>query len=59
MQLLGENSILCSRLMGEKPMYIWLPMCPIEKASSLMGMRRKNKGPALGDVEHIPELQVV
>ena len=58
MTLLGENIISCSRLKGEKPMYIWLPLLPIEKHKRILGLGRKDKVPDPDALESMPELQV-
>lgn len=59
MSLLGENTISCSRLKGDKPMYIWLPLQPSMKSRSMLGFRKRRAMPTLdADVEEAPELQV-
>ena len=59
MTLLGENTISCSRLTGDKPMYLWLPLLPSVKARSFGGLRKRRKMPSLeAEVSETPELQV-
>lgn len=57
--LLGENTISCSRLVGDKPLYLWLPLLPSVKHKSLLGLRKRRSVPVLdSNVEETPELQV-
>ena len=59
--LLGENTISCSRLQGDKPLYLWLPLLPSVKHKSVFGLRKKRTVPLLEDLEDendTPELQV-
>ena len=59
--LLGENTISCSRLVGDKPLYLWLPLLPSVKHKSVFGLRKKRSVPLLEEIEEendTPELQV-
>jgi hypothetical protein len=59
LSLLGENTISCSRLKVDKPLYVWLPLLPSVKHKILLGMRKKREMPNTGaEVEETPELQV-
>lgn len=59
MSLLGENTISCSRLVGDKPLYLWLPLLPSVKHKSLFGMVKQRSVPLLdSELEDTPQLQV-
>lgn len=55
--LLGENTISCSRLTGDKPMYVWLPLIPANKPK--FTLRKRRTAPTMErDLEETPALQV-
>lgn len=57
--LLGESTISCSRLTGDKPMYIWLPLLPSATKRSMLGLQKRRSMPAMeAEMEEVPELQV-
>lgn len=59
LSLLGENTISCSRLKGDKPMYVWLPLLPSARSRAMLGLRRRRKMPSLdSEVDETPALQV-
>ena len=59
LSLLGENTISCSRLKGDKPLYLWLPLLPSVKHKSLLGLRKIRSVPLIDpSVDDTPELQV-
>ena len=47
--------------MGDKPLYLWLPLLPSVKHKSVFGLRKKRSVPLLEEIEDehdTPELQV-
>lgn len=59
LSLLGQNTVSLSRLQGDKPLYVWLPLLPSVKHKVLLGMRKRREMPhAASEVEETPELQV-
>lgn len=59
MTLLGENTISCSRLVGDKPLYLWLPLLPSVKRKSFLGLQKKRVVSLENtNLQETPELQV-
>ncbi|KAL0018632.1 hypothetical protein WJX77_009530 [Trebouxia sp. C0004] len=52
-QLLGSNSVCCTHLTGEDPLYVWLPM---HQPST---RHRRRKAGFLPPPGHVPDLQVL